>query len=40
MPYLDVPAGRVVIELRPDLSPAHVARINCLRADVASSQRR
>jgi peptidylprolyl isomerase len=25
--YLDVPAGRVVIELRPDLAPAHVARI-------------
>jgi peptidylprolyl isomerase len=27
MLYLDVPAGRVVIELRPDLAPAHVARI-------------
>ncbi|HVJ51452.1 MAG TPA: peptidylprolyl isomerase [Aliidongia sp.] len=25
--YLDVPAGRVVIELRPDLAPHHVARI-------------
>jgi peptidylprolyl isomerase len=25
--YLDVPAGRVVIELKPDLAPAHVARI-------------
>jgi peptidylprolyl isomerase len=25
--YLDVPAGRVVIELRPDLAPEHVARI-------------
>ena len=25
--YLDVPAGRVVIELRPDLAPTHVARI-------------
>jgi peptidylprolyl isomerase len=25
--YLDVPAGRVVIELLPDLAPAHVARI-------------
>src|ERR1700736_532448 len=25
--YLDVPAGRVVIELRPDLAPKHVARI-------------
>ena len=25
--YLDVPAGRVVIELRPDLAPGHVARI-------------
>lgn len=25
--YLDVPAGRVVIQLRPDLAPAHVARI-------------
>jgi peptidylprolyl isomerase len=25
--YLDVPAGRVVIDLRPDLAPAHVARI-------------
>jgi peptidylprolyl isomerase len=25
--YLDVAAGRVVIELRPDLAPGHVARI-------------
>ena len=25
--YLDLPAGRVVIELRPDLAPNHVARI-------------
>jgi len=25
--YLDVTAGRVVIELRPDLAPGHVARI-------------
>jgi peptidylprolyl isomerase len=25
--YLDVPAGRVVIQLRPDLAPNHVARI-------------
>lgn len=25
--YLDVPAGRVVIELLPDLAPNHVARI-------------
>ena len=25
--YLDVPAGRVVIQLRPDLAPKHVARI-------------
>jgi peptidylprolyl isomerase len=25
--YLDVPAGRVTIELRPDLAPSHVARI-------------
>ncbi|HEX7968536.1 MAG TPA: peptidylprolyl isomerase [Stellaceae bacterium] len=25
--YLDVPAGRVVIGLRPDLAPGHVARI-------------
>ena len=25
--YLDVPAGRVIIELRPDLAPNHVARI-------------
>jgi peptidylprolyl isomerase len=25
--YLDIPAGRVVIQLRPDLAPTHVARI-------------
>jgi peptidylprolyl isomerase len=25
--YLDVPKGRVVIELKPELAPAHVARI-------------
>ena len=25
--YLDVPKGRVVIQLRPDLAPGHVARI-------------
>ena len=25
--YLDVPTGRVVIALRPDLAPGHVARI-------------
>ena len=25
--YLDLPAGRVVIKLRPDLAPGHVARI-------------
>lgn len=25
--YLDIPAGRVVIQLRPDLAPRHVARI-------------
>ena len=25
--YLDVPEGRVVIELRPDLAPKTVARI-------------
>ncbi len=25
--YLDVPAGRVVIALRPDVAPKHVARI-------------
>src|SRR3954465_591747 len=28
--YLDVPAGRVVIALRPDLAPNHVARIKKL----------
>jgi len=25
--YMDVPAGRVVIEMRPDLAPAHCAQI-------------
>ncbi|MDD4617256.1 MAG: peptidylprolyl isomerase [Alphaproteobacteria bacterium] len=25
--YLDIPAGRVVIQMRPDLAPNHVARI-------------
>jgi peptidylprolyl isomerase len=28
--YLDVPAGRVVIELKPELAPNHVARIKAL----------
>ena len=28
--YLDVPKGRVVIELRPDLAPQHVAHIKAL----------
>jgi len=28
--YLDVPAGRVVIEMRPDLAPAHCAHIKGL----------
>jgi peptidylprolyl isomerase len=28
--YLDVPAGRVVIELRPDLAPEHCAHIKAL----------
>jgi peptidylprolyl isomerase len=28
--YLDVPAGRVVIELRPDLAPGHCAHIKGL----------
>ncbi|HWD57704.1 MAG TPA: peptidylprolyl isomerase [Stellaceae bacterium] len=28
--YLDVPAGRVVIELRPDLAPDHCAQIKAL----------
>jgi peptidylprolyl isomerase len=28
--YLDVPAGRVVIEMRPDLAPKHVAQIKAL----------
>src|SRR6201993_1849784 len=31
--YLDVPAGRVVIALRPDLAPTHVARIKELVRD-------
>ena len=25
--YMDLPYGRVVIEMRPDLAPKHVARI-------------
>jgi peptidylprolyl isomerase len=28
--YLDVPAGRVVIEMRPDLAPEHCAHIKTL----------
>ena len=28
--YLDVPAGRVVIEMRPDLAPATCAQIKAL----------
>ncbi len=28
--YMDVPAGRVVIQLRPDLAPKHVAQIKKL----------
>jgi len=28
--YLDVPAGRVVIELRPDLAPGHCTHIKAL----------
>ena len=28
--YLDLPYGRVVIELRPDLAPKHVARVKLL----------
>ncbi|MGE4049023.1 MAG: peptidylprolyl isomerase [Acetobacteraceae bacterium] len=28
--YLDIPYGRVVIELRPDLAPLHVAQIKTL----------
>ncbi|MEE3627187.1 peptidylprolyl isomerase [Nitrospirillum sp. BR 11752] len=31
--YLDLPAGRVVIALRPDLAPNHVARIKELARD-------
>ena len=31
--YLDVPKGRVVIELLPDLAPNHVARIKELARD-------
>lgn len=31
--YLDLDAGRVVIELLPDLAPAHVARIRALCRD-------
>ena len=30
MLYMDVPAGRVVIEMRPDLAPATVAQIKAL----------
>src|SRR5712691_12147449 len=28
--YMDVPAGRVVIEMRPDLAPATVAQVKAL----------
>src|SRR3954462_2928018 len=28
--YIDVPAGRIVIEMRPDLAPNHVAQIKAL----------
>jgi cyclophilin family peptidyl-prolyl cis-trans isomerase len=28
--YMDVPAGRVVIEMRPDLAPAHCVQIKAL----------
>ncbi|HWK45011.1 MAG TPA: peptidylprolyl isomerase [Stellaceae bacterium] len=28
--YMDVPAGRVVIEMRPDLAPKHVAQVKAL----------
>src|SRR5829696_9317351 len=28
--YIDVPAGRVVIAMRPDLAPGHVAQIKAL----------
>jgi peptidylprolyl isomerase len=31
--YLDLPAGRVVIRLRPDLAPKHVARVKQLCRD-------
>lgn len=31
--YLDLPDGRVTIELRPDLAPAHVKRIKELARD-------
>src|ERR1700747_3431421 len=31
--YLDLPAGRVEIELRPDLAPGHCARIKALTRD-------
>ena len=31
--YLDVPSGRVVIRLRPDLAPKHVARVKQLCRD-------
>ncbi len=31
--YMDVPAGRVVIRLRPDLAPNHVARVKQLVRD-------
>ncbi len=31
--YLDLPAGRVVIRLRPDLAPKHVARVKQLIRD-------
>ncbi len=31
--YLDIPSGRVVIRLRPDLAPKHVARVKELMAE-------
>lgn len=31
--YMDLPAGRVVIQLRPDLAPNHVARVKELVRD-------